>query len=208
MLQILTFSYFFMLQILIFSHILCCRFQHFPIYYVADFNIFTFIMLQILAFSHFYMLQILTFLYVADLAFSLLLCCRFSIFTFHLLQILAFSHFVADNGPQCDEPVLLSTVSEDAPVGYPIIVAQAKDFDDFPHDRTRYFLIGDGAGDFSVGEQSGEVVTAKHLDRERRERYDLSVSPKFHLIQPFAAWILFSVDFWSIYQDRLLSFTD
>ena len=39
-------------------------------------------------------------------------------------------------------------------------MAQARDLDDFPHDRTRYFLIGDGAGDFNVGEQSGEIVTA------------------------------------------------
>ncbi|XP_065192145.1 uncharacterized protein LOC135823227 isoform X2 [Sycon ciliatum] len=82
-----------------------------------------------------------------------------------------------DNRPMFGQSSYRANVSEDAPIGTPIVHVTAMDIDvHFPHRDVKYAIVGGNPGTvFSVNVTSGWITTSSSLDRELMTRYDLIV---------------------------------
>ncbi|XP_063233580.1 fat-like cadherin-related tumor suppressor homolog [Bacillus rossius redtenbacheri] len=76
-----------------------------------------------------------------------------------------------DNPPVCARDSYRAVVSEGAPPGTAVLTVLASDADEGPNGRVRFRLSGEGARDFSLDADSGELRTAAPLDREARPLY-------------------------------------
>ncbi|TSK67188.1 Protocadherin Fat 1 [Bagarius yarrelli] len=61
-----------------------------------------------------------------------------------------------DNRPLCDPVIYTSSVSEDVPVGHPILRVRATDADTGSNAQLQYSLLGGGAEDFTIHPFTGE----------------------------------------------------
>ncbi|KAL7847477.1 hypothetical protein AOLI_G00221950, partial [Acnodon oligacanthus] len=66
-------------------------------------------------------------------------------------------------------------VSEDAAVGSPVLDVTAKDADDGQNGQILYFLSHEARGAFTVDPDTGRIVTAAPLDREKTASYSFQV---------------------------------
>ncbi|KAF2368089.1 Cadherin [Trinorchestia longiramus] len=81
---------------------------------------------------------------------------------------------VNDNGPVCHGPSSLLTVSEDVSVGTPVTSISAWDADTGFYSRTRFALSGTGHFHFAIDKLTGQVTTARSLDRETQNLFFLT----------------------------------
>ncbi|XP_054259786.1 fat-like cadherin-related tumor suppressor homolog [Macrosteles quadrilineatus] len=78
---------------------------------------------------------------------------------------------VNDNQPHCLQPMLKTTVSEDAAPGSTVLTVLAEDADLNP--QLRYHLTGTNAAHFYFNQITGELKTGVSLDRETVSEYSL-----------------------------------
>ncbi|XP_054259781.1 fat-like cadherin-related tumor suppressor homolog [Macrosteles quadrilineatus] len=78
---------------------------------------------------------------------------------------------VNDNQPRCLQPMLKTTVSEDAAPGTTVLTVPAEDADLNP--QLRYHLTGTNAAHFYFNQITGELKTGVSLDREAVSEYSL-----------------------------------
>ncbi|KAL1114860.1 hypothetical protein AAG570_007684, partial [Ranatra chinensis] len=76
-----------------------------------------------------------------------------------------------DQKPYCLRHRYRETLSEGVALGTYILLVLATDLDLDP--KLRFYLTGDGAQDFSLDRTTGELKTARPLDREQRSQYFL-----------------------------------
>ncbi|KAM6946229.1 LOW QUALITY PROTEIN: protocadherin-16 [Aplochiton taeniatus] len=82
---------------------------------------------------------------------------------------------VNDNGPRFLSDGYTADVSEDVPIGSPVLEVTAGDLDQGANGRVTYFLRGAARGAFIVDQQTGRVITAAALDREATASYVFQV---------------------------------
>ncbi|XP_041973434.1 fat-like cadherin-related tumor suppressor homolog [Aricia agestis] len=80
---------------------------------------------------------------------------------------------VNDNPPYCVRQRYSARVSEAAVAGAALLTLETRDADTPEHARLRYYLTGDGAEQFTIDQESGQVRVGGALDRETRARYTL-----------------------------------
>ena len=83
--------------------------------------------------------------------------------------------YTTDNGPICKEPSYHRTISEGVAIGTHVVKIVTWDADEGPAARSRYSLSGEGNEYFAIDQSNGHVSTARKLDRELIESYDLLV---------------------------------
>lgn len=76
-----------------------------------------------------------------------------------------------DNPPYCLKYRYKETLSEGVNVGTSVMTILATDADEAENSKLRFFLTGNGDDDFALDENSGQLKTARPLDRERQSRY-------------------------------------
>uniref|UniRef100_A0AAR2LPW9 Protocadherin-16 n=1 Tax=Pygocentrus nattereri TaxID=42514 RepID=A0AAR2LPW9_PYGNA len=82
---------------------------------------------------------------------------------------------VNDNSPKFSSSSYTIDVSEDAAVGTPVLDVTAKDADDGQNGQILYFLSHEARGAFTVDPDTGRIVTAAPLDREKTASYSFQV---------------------------------
>uniref|UniRef100_W5KLY4 Protocadherin-16 n=1 Tax=Astyanax mexicanus TaxID=7994 RepID=W5KLY4_ASTMX len=82
---------------------------------------------------------------------------------------------VNDNSPTFTSSSYTVDVSEDAAVGSSLLDVTAKDADEGQNGQILYFLSSEARGDFTVDPDTGRIVTAAPLDREKRASYSFQV---------------------------------
>ena len=80
-----------------------------------------------------------------------------------------------DNPPYCIQHRYAEDISESTPAGTFIVRVRATDADEGPNAKMKFYLTGEGAEFFSLDGSSGQLKTAKVLDRETRPSYSLTV---------------------------------
>lgn len=78
-----------------------------------------------------------------------------------------------DNPPYCLKYRYKETLSEGSHPGSFVLIVQATDADEPANSKLRYYLTGQGDDDFTLDEDSGQLKTARQLDRENQSRYHL-----------------------------------
>ena len=79
-----------------------------------------------------------------------------------------------DNPPYCSQHRYHELVSESTSTGTFIVRIKATDADEGPNARMRFYLTGEAAEFFTLDANSGQLKTAKLLDRETRPVYSLT----------------------------------
>ncbi|CAL4112189.1 unnamed protein product, partial [Meganyctiphanes norvegica] len=82
---------------------------------------------------------------------------------------------VNDNGPKCKENFYEQEISEGSPVGTYILSIESSDADIGVAGQSRYKLSGSRAENFIIDQMTGELSTARLLDREDQDSYELTV---------------------------------
>ncbi|XP_030648412.1 protocadherin-16 [Chanos chanos] len=82
---------------------------------------------------------------------------------------------VNDNSPKFDSSTYSIEVSEDAAVGSLVLDVTATDADEGQNGKVLYFLSHEAHGAFTVDPDTGRIVTAAPLDREKRASYSFQV---------------------------------
>jgi len=101
---------------------------------------------------------------------------------------------VNDNWPQFVSPSHV-TVSEDTPVGKSVFQLTARDADLDDAARMTYSVSGgDGASAFTVTATDGVVTTRRPLDRETKDRYQLTVTATDSGTPPRSTSVVLMVD--------------
>ncbi|XP_035790783.1 fat-like cadherin-related tumor suppressor homolog isoform X2 [Anopheles albimanus] len=78
-----------------------------------------------------------------------------------------------DNPPYCLKYRYREQLSEGARPGTFVVQVLANDMDEPANSRLRFYLTGNGAEDFSLDKDSGQLKTSRRLDRESQARYSL-----------------------------------
>ncbi|KAI4894375.1 hypothetical protein NFI96_017390, partial [Prochilodus magdalenae] len=82
---------------------------------------------------------------------------------------------VNDNSPKFSSSSYTVDVSEDAAVGSLVLDVTAKDADDGENGQILYFLSSEAGGAFTVDPDTGRIITAAPLDREKTASYSFQV---------------------------------
>lgn len=82
---------------------------------------------------------------------------------------------VNDNPPRFDRPVISVSVAETAPIGTSVAQLSASDADEGDNAKITYQLAGGDAADFKLDPATGLLTVAGHLDRERRDFYEIVI---------------------------------
>lgn len=85
-----------------------------------------------------------------------------------------------DNPPYCLKYRYKETLSEGIHSGKFVLKVLAIDVDEADNAKLRFYLTGDGDDDFTLDEHSGNLKTARQLDRERQSRYHLIAHVQDH----------------------------
>ncbi|XP_062556294.1 fat-like cadherin-related tumor suppressor homolog isoform X3 [Armigeres subalbatus] len=78
-----------------------------------------------------------------------------------------------DNPPYCLKYRYREQLSEGVHPGTFVLQILANDIDEPANSRLRFYLTGDGAEDFNLDKDSGQLKTARQLDREAQARFHL-----------------------------------
>ncbi|XP_058828867.1 fat-like cadherin-related tumor suppressor homolog isoform X4 [Topomyia yanbarensis] len=78
-----------------------------------------------------------------------------------------------DNPPYCLKYRYREQLSEGIHPGTFVVQIQANDIDEPTNSRLRFYLTGNGAEDFNLDKDSGQLKTARQLDRESQSKYHL-----------------------------------
>lgn len=79
-----------------------------------------------------------------------------------------------DNPPYCVQHRYLEDISESTLPGTFIVWVRAQDADEGSNAKMKFYLTGEGAEFFSLDASSGQLKTAKFVDRESRSVYSLT----------------------------------
>ncbi|XP_038113282.1 fat-like cadherin-related tumor suppressor homolog isoform X3 [Culex quinquefasciatus] len=79
-----------------------------------------------------------------------------------------------DNPPYCLKYRYREQLSEGVHPGTFVLQIQANDIDEPANSRLRFYLTGNGAEDFNLDKDSGQLKTARQLDRETQSKYQLT----------------------------------
>ncbi|XP_021704618.1 fat-like cadherin-related tumor suppressor homolog isoform X2 [Aedes aegypti] len=78
-----------------------------------------------------------------------------------------------DNPPYCLKYRYREQLSEGVHPGTYVLQIQANDIDEPANSRLRFYLTGNGAEDFNLDKDSGQLKTARQLDRETQSKFHL-----------------------------------
>lgn len=85
-----------------------------------------------------------------------------------------------DNPPYCMKYLYKETLSEGVHPGTYVLKILATDADEEENSKLRFYLTGNGDDDFSLDGSTGQLKTARQLDRERQSRYNLIAHVQDH----------------------------
>lgn len=78
-----------------------------------------------------------------------------------------------DNPPYCLKYRYKETLSEGVHLGSHVLSVEATDADEAINSKLRFYLTGTGVDDFTLDKDSGQLKTARQLDRETQSKYAL-----------------------------------
>ncbi|XP_063239987.1 LOW QUALITY PROTEIN: fat-like cadherin-related tumor suppressor homolog [Bacillus rossius redtenbacheri] len=78
-----------------------------------------------------------------------------------------------DNPPYCLKYRYREVLSEGTQPGSYVLTVLASDADEEPNANLRFYLTGDGSDYFTLDKSTGQLRTARGLDRERQSKYQL-----------------------------------
>lgn len=79
-----------------------------------------------------------------------------------------------DNPPYCLKYRYRETLSEGIHPGSSVLTVLANDIDEPQNARLRYYLTGNGSDEFSLDKETGQLKTARQLDREQQSKFFLT----------------------------------
>lgn len=80
-----------------------------------------------------------------------------------------------DHSPQFQSSTYTADVSEDVPIGSLVLEVKAIDLDHGPNSQVQYFLSHGSQSMFIIDQNTGRIITAAPLDRERVASYTFEV---------------------------------
>nr|XP_057935723.1 protocadherin-16-like [Doryrhamphus excisus] len=80
-----------------------------------------------------------------------------------------------DHSPQFTSSSYTADVSEDVPIGSLVLDVKATDLDEGSNSQVMYFLRHGSKSMFMIDQNTGRIITAAHLDRERSASYTFEV---------------------------------
>lgn len=84
--------------------------------------------------------------------------------------------FLPDNGPMCTTPLYRHTISEAALPGTYLLRVTATDKD--LTSQPQFYVTGQGAGSFTMDQETGQLTVSKQLDRETQSQFSLKAIVK------------------------------
>ncbi|XP_025023607.1 protocadherin Fat 2 [Python bivittatus] len=83
---------------------------------------------------------------------------------------------INDHVPEFGQDLYIADISEDAAIGEIVLTVLADDKDGVMNNQITYSIVGGNAlGHFMIDSKSGQIYTAKHLDREEISSYSLKI---------------------------------
>ncbi|KAM3875515.1 LOW QUALITY PROTEIN: protocadherin-16-like [Diretmus argenteus] len=82
---------------------------------------------------------------------------------------------INDNSPQFESSSYTADVSEDVPIGSLVLEVKAIDLDQGPNSQVLYFLSQGSQSMFIIDQNTGRIITAAPLDREKTASYSFEV---------------------------------
>ncbi|XP_029302997.1 protocadherin-16-like [Cottoperca gobio] len=82
---------------------------------------------------------------------------------------------INDHSPQFQSSSYTADVSEDVPIGSLVLEVKAVDLDQGPNSQVLYFLSSGSRSMFIIDQNTGRIITAAPLDRERTASYTFEV---------------------------------
>ncbi|XP_029027438.1 protocadherin-16-like [Betta splendens] len=82
---------------------------------------------------------------------------------------------INDHSPQFQSSSYTADISEDVPIGSLVLEVKATDLDHGPNSQVMYFLSRGTKSMFIIDENTGRIITAAPLDRERTSSYTFEV---------------------------------
>lgn len=82
---------------------------------------------------------------------------------------------INDHSPQFQSSTYTADVSEDVPIGSLVLEVKAIDLDHGPNSQVQYFLSHGSQSMFIIDQNTGRIITAAPLDRERVASYNFEV---------------------------------
>lgn len=82
---------------------------------------------------------------------------------------------INDHSPQFESSSYTSDISEDVRIGSLVLEVKAVDLDQGPNGQVFYFLSGGSCSMFIIDQNTGRIITAAPLDRERTASYTFDV---------------------------------
>lgn len=82
---------------------------------------------------------------------------------------------INDNSPQFQSNSYTADISEGVPIGSLVLEVKARDADFGPNSQVMYFLSRGSKSMFVIDENTGRIITAAPLDRERTASYTFEV---------------------------------
>uniref|UniRef100_A0A667XTE9 Protocadherin-16 n=1 Tax=Myripristis murdjan TaxID=586833 RepID=A0A667XTE9_9TELE len=82
---------------------------------------------------------------------------------------------INDNSPQFQSSSYTADVSENVPIGSLVLEVKAIDLDEGPNSQVLYFLSHGSQSKFIIDQNTGRIITAAPLDREKTASYSFEV---------------------------------
>uniref|UniRef100_UPI003AAAC68E protocadherin-16-like n=1 Tax=Centroberyx gerrardi TaxID=166262 RepID=UPI003AAAC68E len=82
---------------------------------------------------------------------------------------------INDNSPQFQSSSYTADVSEDVPIGSLVLEVKAVDLDQGPNSQVLYFLSQGAQSMFIIDQNTGRIITAAPIDREKTASYSFEV---------------------------------
>lgn len=82
---------------------------------------------------------------------------------------------INDHSPQFQSSSYTADISEDVPIGSLVLEVKAVDLDQGPNSQVLYFLSSGSQSMFIIDQNTGRIITAAPLDRERTASYTFEV---------------------------------
>ncbi|TKS80796.1 Protocadherin-16 Protein dachsous -like protein 1 [Collichthys lucidus] len=82
---------------------------------------------------------------------------------------------INDHSPQFESSSYTADISEDVPIGSLVLEVKAIDLDQGPNSQVLYFLSTGSKSMFIIDQNTGRIITAAPLDRERTSSYTFEV---------------------------------
>ncbi|CAG09028.1 unnamed protein product [Tetraodon nigroviridis] len=82
---------------------------------------------------------------------------------------------INDHSPQFESSAYTADIPEDIPIGSHVLDVKATDLDQGPNSRVLYFLSSSSHSSFIIDQDTGSIITAAPLDREKIASYTFKV---------------------------------